>query len=55
MGFLLSQADISLHCPVTLTGAVAYVLGYHASQEMRGKYLHELTRMDGRAKPAAPG
>ena len=27
MGFLLSQADISLHCPVTLTGAVAYVLG----------------------------
>ena len=27
MGYLLSQADISLHCPVTLTGAVAYVLG----------------------------
>ena len=47
MGFLLSQADISLHCPVTLTGAVAYVLGYHASQEIRSKYLHELTRMDG--------
>jgi alkylation response protein AidB-like acyl-CoA dehydrogenase len=48
MGFLLSQADISLHCPVTLTGAVAYVLGYHASQELRAKFLHELTRMDGR-------
>jgi alkylation response protein AidB-like acyl-CoA dehydrogenase len=47
MGFLLSQADISLHCPVTLTGAVAYVLGYHASDDMRGKYLHEVTRMDG--------
>jgi alkylation response protein AidB-like acyl-CoA dehydrogenase len=47
MGFLLSQADISLHCPVTLTGAVAYVLGYHASQELRGKYLNEVIRMDG--------
>jgi alkylation response protein AidB-like acyl-CoA dehydrogenase len=48
MGFLLSQADISLHCPVTLTGAVAYVLGYHASQELRSKYLNEVIRMDGR-------
>ena len=48
MGFLLSQADISLHCPVTLTGAVAYVLGYHASKELRDKYLHEVTRMDAR-------
>ena len=47
MGFLLSQADISLHCPVTLTGAVAYVLGYHASQDLRGKYLNEVIRMDG--------
>jgi alkylation response protein AidB-like acyl-CoA dehydrogenase len=46
MGFLLSQADISLHCPVTLTGAVAYVVGYHASQDLRKKYLHELIRMD---------
>src|SRR5262249_46852695 len=26
MGYLLSQADVSLHCPVTMTGAVAYVL-----------------------------
>ena len=48
MGFLLSQADISLHCPVTLTGAVAYVLGYHASNEIRDKYLYDVTRMDGR-------
>ncbi len=47
MGYLLSQADISLHCPVTLTGAVAYVLGYHASKEMREKYLQRVTRMDG--------
>ena len=22
--YLLSQADVSLHCPVTMTGAVAY-------------------------------
>jgi alkylation response protein AidB-like acyl-CoA dehydrogenase len=48
MGFLLSQADISLHCPVTLTGTVAYVLGYHASKDLRDKYLHEVIRMDGR-------
>jgi alkylation response protein AidB-like acyl-CoA dehydrogenase len=52
MGFLLSQADISLHCPVTLTGAVAYVLGYHASRDLRARYLHQLTRMDA---PAATG
>ncbi len=50
MGFLLAQADISLHCPVTLTGAVAYVLGYHAESRLRAKYLHELTRMDGQTK-----
>jgi len=50
MGFLLSQVDISLHCPVTLTGAVAYVLGYHASAELRSKYLHDVVRMDGKTK-----
>lgn len=50
MGFLLSQADISLHCPVTLTGAVAYVLGYHAGEKLRAKYLHDVTRMDGLTK-----
>jgi acyl-CoA dehydrogenase len=50
MGFLLSQADISLHCPVTLTGAVAYVLGYHADPRLRAKYLHGVTRMDGQTK-----
>ena len=47
-GFLLSQADISLHCPVTLTGAVAYVLGNHATESVRDKFLHEVVRMDGR-------
>ena len=50
MGFLLSQADISLHCPVTLTGAVAYVLGYRADPRFRDTYLYELTRMDGQTK-----
>ena len=50
MGYLLSQADISLHCPVTLTGAVAYVLSAHAPEVVRQKYLHDLVRMDGRAK-----
>lgn len=50
MGFLLSQADISLHCPVTLTGAVAYVLGYHADTSLRSKYLQDVTRMDGETK-----
>jgi len=50
MGFLLSQADISLHCPVTLTGAVAYVLGSHSDAHLRAQYLHEVTRMDGLTK-----
>ena len=50
MGYLLAQADISLHCPVTLTGAVAYVLGYHAPEPLRARYLQELVRMDGLAK-----
>ena len=40
---------MSLHCPVTLTGAVAYVLGHHASKDIRDKYLHRVTRMDGLA------
>ncbi|MGZ5176422.1 MAG: acyl-CoA dehydrogenase family protein [Burkholderiales bacterium] len=50
MGFLLSQADISLHCPVTLTGAVAYVLGYYTDEKLRTAYLHDLVRMDGKTK-----
>jgi alkylation response protein AidB-like acyl-CoA dehydrogenase len=50
MGYLLAQADISLHCPVTLTGAVAYVLGSHASEEVRQRYLYDVIRTDGQAK-----
>ena len=50
MGYILSQADISLHCPVTLTGAVAYVLGSHAPEAVRQQFLHDVVRMDGMAK-----
>jgi len=50
MGYLLSQADISLHCPVTLTGAVAYVLGSHAPDAVRQQFLYDVVRMDGLAK-----
>jgi len=50
MGYLLSQADISLDCPVTLTGAVAYVLGSHAPENLRRRFLHDVVRMDGQAK-----
>lgn len=50
MGYLLSQADISLHCPVTLTGAVAYVLAIHAPEKVRQRFLHDLIRVDGQAK-----
>lgn len=50
MGYLLAQADISLHCPVTLTGAVAYVLNSYASDAVRQRYLYDVIRMDGLAK-----
>ena len=50
MGYVLSQADISLHCPVTLTGAVAYVLGSHAPDAVRQQFLYDVVRMDGLAK-----
>ncbi|MGA2369747.1 MAG: acyl-CoA dehydrogenase family protein [Candidatus Korobacteraceae bacterium] len=50
MGYILSQADISLHCPVTLTGAVAYVLGSHAPESLRQRFLYDVVRMDGLAK-----
>ena len=52
MGYLLSQSDVSLHCPVTMTGAVAYVLDRHAPPAVRNKYLHQLTRTDGAALTA---
>src|SRR5271157_393078 len=50
MGYMLAQADISLHCPVTLTGAVAYVLGSHAPDAVRQRFLYDVVRMDGHAK-----
>src|SRR5271157_2875695 len=50
MGYVLAQADISLHCPVTLTGAVAYVLGSHAPDAVRERFLYDVVRMDGLAK-----
>jgi len=50
MGYILAQADISLHCPVTLTGAVAYVLGSHAPDEVRQRFLYDVVRMDGHTK-----
>ncbi len=50
MGYLLAQADISLHCPVTLTGAVAYVLGSHAPDAVRQRFLYDVVRMDGQTK-----
>jgi len=52
MGYLLSHADVSLHCPVTMTGAVAYVLDRFAPPKVRARWLPELTRRDGRALSA---
>lgn len=49
MGYMLSQADISIHCPVTMTGAVAHVLDRLAPADIRGRYLPEMVRMDGHA------
>ena len=49
MGYLLSTADISIHCPVTMTGALAYVLSRVAPPAVRKAYLPELIRMDGAA------
>ncbi len=49
MGYLLAQSDVSLHCPVTMTGAVAYVLDRFAPAQIKRDYLHQLTRTDGLA------
>ena len=42
MGALLSGSDISIHCPVTMTGAVAYVLARLGSAALSRDYLPEL-------------
>ena len=49
MGYLLAQSDISVHCPVTLTGAVAHVLDRFAPEAVRDAHLPALVRMDGTA------
>ena len=49
MGYLLAQSDISIHCPVTLTGAVAHVLDRFTPEAVRNANLPALVRMDGRA------
>jgi len=50
MGYLLSHGDISTHCPVTLTGAVAYVVSEYGAPGVRERFLNDSTRMDGLAK-----
>ncbi|MEK0082355.1 acyl-CoA dehydrogenase family protein [Benzoatithermus flavus] len=52
-GYLLAQADISLHCPATLTGAVAWVLDRHAPEELRRRFLPAFLRTDGTAATGA--
>lgn len=52
MGYLLATSDISIHCPVTMTGAVAYVLSRLAPAAVRAAYLPALIRMDGQALSA---
>ncbi|MBB6252588.1 acyl-CoA dehydrogenase family protein [Nitrospirillum iridis] len=49
LGYLLSQADVSIHCPVTMTGAVAHVLNTIAPDAVRDRFLPDLIRMDGKA------
>lgn len=49
MGYLLSQTNVSLHCPVTMTGAVAYVLDRFGPEELRARMVPDLTRTDGGA------
>ena len=49
MGYLISQADVSLHCPVAMTGAMAYVLDRFAPEPLKAAYLPELVRRDGKA------
>jgi alkylation response protein AidB-like acyl-CoA dehydrogenase len=48
-GYLLAQADIAVHCPATLTGAVAHVLDRYAPVGLRQHWLPGLTRTDGSA------
>lgn len=38
-GYLLSQTEPGLYCPVTLTKATAYLLDHYASPKLKEKYL----------------
>ena len=49
MGYLMSQADISLHCPITMTGAVAHVIAQFAPEPVRERFLNAVIRRDGKA------
>ena len=49
MAYMLGQADISLHCPVGMTAAVAYVIDRFAPAPLRARYLPHLTSMRGDA------
>ncbi len=49
MGYLMSQADISLHCPITMTGAVAHVIAQFAPEPVRERFLNSVIRRDGQA------
>src|SRR4051812_23473757 len=52
-GYLLAQADIALHCPATLTGAVAWTLRRHAPPASAERFLPALLRTDGTAATGA--
>ena len=49
-GYMLSQADISIHCPVTMTGAVAYVLEKYSPNSVKEKYLPQVIATNGTTK-----
>lgn len=49
-GYFLSHSSIDVHCEYTMTGADAYTLEKWAPQDVKDKYLPELTRMDGQTK-----
>jgi acyl-CoA dehydrogenase len=49
MAYLLGQADISLHCPVGMTAAVAYIISRFAPAPLRARYLPPLASMRGDA------
>lgn len=52
-GYLLAQADIALHCPATLTGAVAWALRRHAPPALAERCLPALLCTGGDAATGA--